>query len=225
MPSPARKLVSKAGKLASKAVKGVSMEASILRTLHQEVHEALARAYAADPGLKRLLEESHAYAVFPSVGKASAVLGGAYGKGEVFEHKSLVGYSAIAQLTLGVQLGGQTFTQIIVFEDEGTLDRFKQGRFAFAASASAVLVKAGAAASAKYVAGTKHFVLSEGGMSLEAAIGTQKFFFFPAVMGRGQNADQTPRERPPSKGGAKRSKDAAPKGRSKGSPAKKSAKR
>ena len=226
MPSPVRKLTSKVTKLASKAVKGFSMEASILRTLHQEVHEALARAHAADPGLKQVLGDAHAYAVFPSVGKASAVLGGAFGKGEVFKQDGLIGYCAIAQLTLGIQLGGQTLTQIVAFEDEGALHRFKEGRFAFSASASAVLVKAGAAVSSKYVAGAKNFVFCEGGMSLEAAIGTQKFFFFPAVMGRGQKAEQPPGETPRSKGGSNKSKDApATRRQSKGSSSKRSVKR
>src|SRR5688572_22056715 len=196
MPSPLRKLVSKATDLASKAVKGLSMEASVLRTLHQEVKSSLARVYAEDPGMKQLLKDAHAYAVFPSVGKAAAVVGGTFGKGEVFSDDSLIGYTAVAQLTVGVQLGGQTFTQIIVFESKEALNRFKQGRFKFAANASTVLVKAGAAATTNYEAGAKTFVFAEGGMSIEAAIGAQKFFFFPAVMGRGQKAEQGMDEKP-----------------------------
>ena len=79
MPSPLRKLASKATDLASKAVKGLSMEASVLRTLHQEVKASLARVYSEDPGMKQLLKDAHAYAVFPSVGKAAAVVGGTFG--------------------------------------------------------------------------------------------------------------------------------------------------
>src|SRR5688572_23501689 len=228
MPSPVRKLTKNVGKkvssLASKAVKGLTMEASILRTLHQEVHEALARIYAEDPGFKQLLKDAHAYAVFPSVGKAAVVVGGTFGKGEVFEGESLIGYSAIAQLTLGVQLGGQTFTEIIVFENKESLGRFKQGKFKFAANASAVLVKAGAAATTNYDAGAKTFVFAEGGMTIEAAIGAQKFFFFPAVMGRGQEPEEKPGERGRSKGKSARRKDAPSKGGARSS-GKKTAKR
>jgi hypothetical protein len=83
-----------------------------------------------------------------------------------------------------VQLGGQTFSEIIAFQDKAALDRFKAGRWAFAANASAVLVKAGAAASSNYEKGAAVFVSSEGGMMLEVAIGAQKFFYRPAVLGR-----------------------------------------
>ena len=93
-------------------------------------------------------EKSQGYAVSPSVGKAAAVAGAAFGKGEVFEKGKLVSYAAIAQATIGVQLGGGMFTEIIAFENKPTFERFRRGRFALAASASAVMIKAGAAASA-----------------------------------------------------------------------------
>jgi hypothetical protein len=96
----------------------------------------------------------------------------------------MIGYAGIAQLTLGVQVGGQTFSEIIAFQDRSALQRFKSGRWAFAANASAVLVKAGAAASSNYERGAAVFVSSEGGMMLEAAIGAQRFFYRPAVLGR-----------------------------------------
>jgi hypothetical protein len=137
-----------------------------------------------DPGLQRVLDKAYGYVVFPAVGKAMAVVGGAFGKGEVFQGGHLVGYAALVQLTLGVQLGGQTFGEIIAFRDRAALERFKAGRTAFAANASAVLVKAGAATSNDYQSGVMVFVSSEGGMMLEAAIGAQKFIFKPAVLGR-----------------------------------------
>jgi lipid-binding SYLF domain-containing protein len=174
--------------LASKFFSLAQKEASVLRTLNSEVQAVLKRLQAEDPGLKELLEKAHAYAVFPSVGKAAAVIGGAFGKGEVFERGSLIGYAGLAQLTLGVQVGGDTFSEIIAFENKQALGRFKEGRWTFAANASAVLVKAGAATSVNYEKGAAVFVYSEGGMLLEAAIGTQKFFFRPAVLGRGNKA-------------------------------------
>jgi lipid-binding SYLF domain-containing protein len=185
---PVPQILSTLKNLASKFFSLAEKEASVLQTLNAEVQAVLKRLAAEDPGLKELLEKAHAYAVFPSVGKAAAVIGGAFGKGEVFERGSLVGYAGLAQLTLGVQVGGDTFSEIIAFENKQALGRFKQGRWAFAANASAVLVKAGAAASASYEKGAAVFVYSEGGMLLEAAIGTQKFFFRPAVLGRGKKA-------------------------------------
>jgi lipid-binding SYLF domain-containing protein len=175
-------------RIASKFFSAVETEATVIETLHKDVQATLKRLQAEDAGLKQLLDRAHAYAVFPSVGKATAVIGGAFGKGEVFEKGDLVGYAAIIQLTLGVQLGGQTFAEVIAFENEQALDRFKAGKWAWAANASAVLVKAGAAASANYESGAAVFVYADGGMMLEAAVGGQKFIFRPAVLGRTQES-------------------------------------
>src|SRR5688572_9060781 len=117
-----------------------------------------------------MLRDAYGYAVFPEVGKATAVVGAAFGKGEVFRGGKLIGYAAVAQLTIGIQLGGQTFSQIIAFQTKEAMDRFKAGRYALAANASAVLVKAGAAASANYERGVAVLVHSDGGMMLELAI-------------------------------------------------------
>jgi lipid-binding SYLF domain-containing protein len=161
----------------------MGQENNVLQTLDAEVRAAVERMQREDPGLKELLANAHAYAVFPSIGKATAVIGGAFGKGEVFEKGNLIGYAAVAQLTIGAQVGGQTFSQIIVFENAPALERFKEGGTHFAAYASAVLVKAGAAAAARYEAGVAVFAHAEGGMMVEAAIGAQKFFFRPAAIG------------------------------------------
>jgi lipid-binding SYLF domain-containing protein len=177
LPEPVRKFFSKAFSLLEK-------EEEALEELHAESKATVRRMAEEDPGLQPVVEKAYAYAVFPSVGKATAVIGGAYGKGEVFQGDQLVGYAGLVQLTVGVQLGGQTFSEIVVFENEEALKRFKVGRTAFAANASAVLVKAGAAASSNYDEGAMVFVSSEGGMMIEAAIGAQKFIFKPAVLGR-----------------------------------------
>src|SRR5688572_22644760 len=100
-------------------------------TLEEEVQATLKRLEAKDPGLKQFLKKAYGYAVFPSVGKAALVVGGAYGRGLVFERGKMIGHATISQLTLGVQLGGDTFTEILVFESREALDRFKKGRMAF----------------------------------------------------------------------------------------------
>jgi len=180
-------------RLAAKFFSGAQKELDTIEELHGEVRATVERMESKDPGLKQLLEQAHAYVVFPSVGKATAVLGGAFGKGEALQGGRVVGYAALGQLTLGVQLGGQTFSEIIAFQDKSAFDRFKQGRYAFAANASGVLVKAGAASSANYQKGVIVFVASEGGMMLELAIGGQKFWFRPAVLGRTKKAPATKR--------------------------------
>jgi lipid-binding SYLF domain-containing protein len=181
-------LLSKLRRAASKVVSGVKKELDVLDTVNPEVQAALKRAEKRDPGLKPFLKKARGYAVFPAVGKAAAVVGAAFGKGEVFEQGKLVSYAGIVQATIGVQLGGGTFTEIIAFENKPTLERFRRGLFTLSANASAVMVKAGAAASADYEKGAAVFVLAQGGMMLEASIGGQKFIVKPAVLGRGTPA-------------------------------------
>ena len=148
-----------------------SIEESALATLK--------RLEEKDRGLKQVLKKAHAYAVFPSVGKASLVVGGSHGRGAVFEKGKFIGHATISQLTIGVQIGGDTFSQVLVFENKQALDRLKKGKMAFAADASAVLVKAGAAAMKGFPYGVAAYTYSRGGMLLEAVIGGQKFKFKP----------------------------------------------
>lgn len=148
-------------------------------TLDEDVQATLERLEEEDRGLKQFLKKAYGYAVFPSVGKAALVVGGSYGRGEVFERGKPIGFATLAQTTIGVQIGGDTYSEVIAFESKEALDRFKKGKVAFAASASAVLVKAGAAATADYEKGVTAFVYSDGGMLLELSIGGQKFKFRP----------------------------------------------
>jgi lipid-binding SYLF domain-containing protein len=201
-------------KLGQKLFSALGKEEKVLKELHEETEATLDRLESRDPGLRQLLKNAHGYVVFPSVGKASAVLGAAFGKGEVFERGKMIGYAGLAQLTLGVQLGGDTFTEVIAFQDKAALDRFKAGRWAFAANASAVLIKAGAAASSNYERGAAVFVSAEGGMMLELAIGAQKFFYRPAVLGRARQIKDTlakrSRKRPPGTGKRRSTSKRAP---------------
>jgi len=186
IPTSLRRLVTKAFSLAGK-------EAAALEELHAESRETVRRMAERDPRLRSRLDRAYAYAVFPSVGKATAVVGGAFGKGEVFRGGRVIGYAGLVQLTIGVQLGGQTFSEIITFDDESALGRFKSGRTSFAANASAALVKAVGATSASPDRGTTVFVSSDGGMMLEAAIGGQRFIFKPAVLGRMKSEPRVPK--------------------------------
>jgi lipid-binding SYLF domain-containing protein len=141
--------------------------------------EAIANFKNRDPGMQVFFDEAHGYAVFPTVGKGGMGIGGAYGKGEVYERGTLVGYSSLTQLTIGFQLGGQAYSEIIFFKDKATLDDFKSGNFEFSAQVSAVAVTAGASADAGYNNGVAIFTLAKGGLMYEASVGGQKFSFTP----------------------------------------------
>ena len=97
----------------------------------------------------------------------------------MFEGGKLVGYTTLTQASIGLALGGQKYTELIFFENKAALDRFKSSNFAFAAQASAVALKSGVSANAKYSDGVAVFTLGETGLMYEASIGGQKFAFEP----------------------------------------------
>ena len=127
--------------------------------------------------LKPYFKEAVGYVVFPNVGKVGFGIGGARGNGEVFEFNKVIGSATMTQLSVGFQLGAQSFSQIIFFQNKSDLDRFTEGSFEFDASASAALITEGANASTDYSNGAAVFTFSKGGLMYEASIGGQKFSY------------------------------------------------
>ena len=130
-----------------------------------------------DPGLGTLVKKGHGYALFPDVGKGGLVVGGAYGRGVVYERGQHIGYSDLTQGSVGLQAGGQSFSELLVFENKAALDRFTAGKFDFAAGASAVVLKSGVATNANFVDGVAVVVHPISGVMVEAAIGGQQFTY------------------------------------------------
>lgn len=146
-------------------------------------------------------DSSVGYAVFPSIGKGGIGLGGAHGSGKVYRGGTVIGEAKMNQITLGFQLGGQVYSQIIFFENESALTDFTSGNFEFSAQATAVAITAGASASANtgggnsagasggqndastvsagYRKGMAIFTVAKGGLMYEAALGGQKYSYTP----------------------------------------------
>ena len=144
------------------------------------------------------LKSAFGYTVFPIVGKAGIGIGGAYGKGQVYCGGKVTGEAKLFKATIGFQLGGQAFSEIIFFKDKRAYDEFTSGSFEFDAAVSAVAITAGVQAKAgtegatagasagpatgkqakaSYHKGMAVFVHTKGGLMYEAAIGGQKFSF------------------------------------------------
>jgi lipid-binding SYLF domain-containing protein len=145
--------------------------------LTQESHSTLAAFESVDPSLRGLLDRSVGYAVFPNVGKAGFIGGGAYGRGEVIENGRMIGYADLAQGSIGLQIGAQTYDELVVFLTQSQLDKFVNNQFAFSANVSAVAIKPGVAAAADHSGGVAVFVRPQGGLMAEASIGGQQFTF------------------------------------------------
>ena len=140
----------------------------------------VARFKSTDPSMARtFFSTAKAYAVFPTVGKAGMGIGGAYGKGVLYQGGRIIGYCDLSQASIGFQLGGQTYSEIIFFDDALALQNFKAGALEFAAQASAVAAASDASANADYDHGVAVFTLAGKGLMYEASIGGQKFTYQP----------------------------------------------
>jgi len=143
----------------------------------EEAHMAINAFLREDPSMKVFLEKAYGFVIFPSIGKGGLGIGGAYGKGEVYEQSEFLGTAKLKQVTIGFQLGGQKYSEIIFFKNKKALDDFVDGNFEFSAQASAVAVTAGASADAAYDNDVAVFTMTLGGLMYEASIGGQKFSF------------------------------------------------
>ena len=151
-----------------------------------------------DAGASNMFGSAYGYALFPTIGKAGFVVGGAYGEGRVYEKGKYVGNTKMTQATIGFQLGGEGFSQVVFFQDKRALDEFIRGNFEFGADVQAVVLTAAAGASANtagssatasggknnastggsgYNKGMATFTISKGGAMYEASVGGQKFSF------------------------------------------------
>lgn len=139
------------------------------------VQEAIDTMTEKDPGIAEWFSSSYAYAVFPNVGKGGIGLGGAHGNGIVYRGGAPVGKSELKQVTVGFQLGGQKFVEVIFFKDKTAYDDFTRENFEFGAQASAVAFSASASADLAYNGGVAIVTMAEGGLMYEATVGGQKF--------------------------------------------------
>ena len=145
------------------------------RRLIDDSKEAQAAFVKSDSLMQSLFTNSYGYVIFPNIGKGAIGIGGAAGNGIVFEKGTPVGSAKMKQVSIGFQFGGQTYREVIFFESQAALDRFKQDNFEFAAQASAVAVTKGASTNVKYRDGVMVFTQEKKGLMYEASIGGQKF--------------------------------------------------
>ena len=139
--------------------------------------EAKEEFLKADEAMGGLFDKSYGYVIFPNVGKGGVGVGGAAGNGAAYEQGVLIGTAKLTQVSVGLQLGGQSYREVIFFENKEAMDRFKDNRVELSAQVSAVAAASGASANAKYNEGVMVFTMQKGGLMYEASVGGQKFKF------------------------------------------------
>jgi lipid-binding SYLF domain-containing protein len=142
----------------------------------EAAQDAIAEFKKTDPGLEVFFQKAYGYAVFPTVGTGGFIFSGAYGTGLVYEKGAPIGRVSLTQVSFGLTIGGQAYSELLFFRDKAVLDNFKAGNSEFSAQAYAVMATAGAAAKTSYNNnGVAVFVHIKGGAMAEASVGGQQF--------------------------------------------------
>ncbi len=144
-------------------------------SLIRESRATVDRFVDRDPGLESWVNHAHAYAVFPEIAKGGFWVGGGFGHGIVFQGGQAIGRTRVSQGTVGAQIGAQSYSQIIFFQDQSSLRSFQRENFEFSAQATAVAATAGRAATTSYERGVAAFIMTRGVLMAEATVGGQRF--------------------------------------------------
>lgn len=178
----------------------VVLAGAFFNVAHADKYAKTISVFKQSPVVQPFFKNCYGYAVFPTIGKGGFVVGGAYGSGQVYKKGVVTGATEIFKGSIGFQLGGQAFSQMIFFQDKRAYDEFTGGNFEFEAGVSAVAItagvqakagtegatgsasagpKTGAQAETNYHKGMVVFVHAKGGLMYEASVGGQKFTFKP----------------------------------------------
>ena len=164
--------------LLSLAVTLLSLAPATLRA-QDDVPPVIAKFKEKDPGMEKIFSDAVGYAVVPTVGKGAIGIGGARGKGWVYQGGKVIGKSSLTQVSFGFQFGGQAYSEIVFFQTRQAMDNFKLGHLKFDAQASAIALTARASADLAYRNGVAIVTMAKGGLMYEASVGGQKFSFTP----------------------------------------------
>jgi lipid-binding SYLF domain-containing protein len=147
--------------------------------LMSESKTAKADIIKTDPSISNLFTSSQGYVIFPKNGKGGLIIGGSGSNGVLYEKEKSIGTAKMAQVTVGAQVGGASYREIIFFESKDALERFKDNKLEFSGQISAVALKSGASKNAKYADGVAVFTQDLSGLMAEATVGGQKFTYKP----------------------------------------------
>jgi lipid-binding SYLF domain-containing protein len=132
-----------------------------------------------DSSLADVMSDVVGYVVFPEIQKAAVLVGGAHGKGIVYEGGEVIGSATVTQGTIGLQAGAQIYSQLMLFKTQEAFDRFKENKWAWHGEATAVATTKGAAATTEFKDGVAIFITDQDGVMASLSVGGQKFEFTP----------------------------------------------
>jgi lipid-binding SYLF domain-containing protein len=124
-------------------------------------------------GLEEQIEVSAGYIVFPDVAQWGIIFsGGTWGRGALYtpdgEH---IGWSALNNLSLGLQAGVEGFRMILVLEDESVLTQFKENKMTGSVAGHAVAGEAAKTGKASFTDGVAVYQGAQTGLIAGVNVG------------------------------------------------------
>ncbi len=94
--------------------------------VRDDVAETIETFRDGDSGMATWFNDAYGYAVFPNVGKGGFILGAGHGTGQVFQGGVLIGEAEMSMLSVGLQIGGQSYSEVIFFQNADVARRRTQ---------------------------------------------------------------------------------------------------
>lgn len=154
----------------------------------RSVEKTLTQFKNTNPELDVFFQSAYGYAVYPAVYRLGFGAGGAYGSGYVYEQNQLIGRSKVWQFMYGLVYGGQSYSKIIFFKNQQSLDLFKNGTFEFVGHAGLALLNLGASSLPAFTSDVAMYSLTKYGLIIELTPGGMGFDFTPLQV----SADNSP---------------------------------
>lgn len=102
-----------------------SFHASSKEEIDAKVQGALLSFYQQVEGGRSLVSKASGVLVFPDIVKGGIGLGAEYGTGSLMVGGKPVDYYRITSGSFGFQLGGQVYSQVVLFMEPNALNRFR----------------------------------------------------------------------------------------------------
>ncbi len=148
-------------------------------SLQTSARATLDEMIARNPAIQDIIRNAPGYAVFPSIGKGGVLVGGAHGQGILYEHGVPTGYVAVEQASIGAQLGGQTFAQLLVLHTPQQIADVKAGRFTAGANLGVVVLSQSANTQTNFNPNASLFVMPRGGLMVDVSVSGQRIKYQP----------------------------------------------
>jgi len=148
--------------------------------LETEAQAALNDMTDKDPGLQAVLDDSAGYAVFPTIGEGALVAGMMSGVGVLYDSSgSVLGNIEVRGGSVGAQIGGHSYSQLMIFRTQDALREFQSNETEFSTDAAATAASAGASVRMSFEDGVAVVIDDETGLIAEASLDGQRYDYEP----------------------------------------------